>query len=83
MHERMYNFKTVCIYNFLNAGYLYKPNKKLDTYKNIHMHTSCLEKEEGTSSRGWAHRWHWQNNGIKYFNQTALFLSVTRWKEFK
>jgi len=30
MHNRMYNFKIVCIYNFLNAVYLYKPMKKLD-----------------------------------------------------
>jgi len=42
-----------------------------------------LEKEEGTFSTGWANWWHWQNNGTKYFNQTAFFLSVRKWKEFK
>ena len=37
MHNRMYNFKTVCIYNFLNAGYLDKPKKKTGQVKKAHI----------------------------------------------
>jgi len=38
MHNRMYNFKIVRIYNFLYAGYLYKQKKTGQVKKNIHAH---------------------------------------------